>query len=559
MEYMKDHQGRMGKRILIVEGEKAAVAARAICGDLYIVLTWSNGAQAWAKADFGPLQDLRVLLWGDADKPGAEVMRDKIAPLLALQKCEVKILDPEGQTDGWDAADALAEGMDWSKFKDWATPRVTLYQRPGVISATAISENEKAIAAAKAELTVNIGEEGAVVTQSQREIWDKLTLSMTKGDYPAVNYDNVSRSLEGWPPLKDLVWWDSFHEKIFTCYGSDGRREWSDIDDTELAQYFQRELGFQRMTKECVGQGIRLFAHKHKRNEPKDWFETLKWDETERLPKFFHTYFGADHNIYTQQAGMNFWVGMVARVYRPGCKLDNMIVLEGPQGLGKSRSMETIGGPWYCEASESAQSKDFYMVLQGKLLVEIAELDSFGKADVTRIKQTISCPKDRYRAPYDTHPKDHYRQSIFVGTTNEQSYLKDTTGGRRFWPMFCRKIKNDDLARDREQLFAEAVLHYKQKDEWWLMPQQETLDQQDRRQHIDEWEHVIAAFLDRRVEITAIEIAVECLKIEIGRFDKPTQMRVGAILKHLKWERGKAWREGKTASIWTRRTFELVE
>jgi putative DNA primase/helicase len=219
--------------------------------------------------------------------------------------------------------------------------------------------------------------------------------------------------------------------------------------------------------------------------------------------------------------------------------------------------MEVIGGEWYAEASESVQSKDFYMILQGKLVIEIAELDSFGKADVTRIKQVISCSKDRYRAPYDTHPKDHYRRSVFVGTTNEQNYLKDSTGGRRFWPMFCRKIKVDELIRDRDQLFAQAYLHFLQNDEWYIMPVEETAEQQDSRRHRDDWEQVIDTFLTHRLEITSPEIATECLKIEIGRFDKLTQFRVAHILRSLGWQRSKAKRDGRTTSIWTRK--ELAE
>jgi putative DNA primase/helicase len=381
-----------------------------------------------------------------------------------------------------------------------------------------------------------------------------MKLTMTKGDQPNINTDNIERAISAHPPLQGIVWFDTFHDKVFTIDPeTKQRREWCDNDDVLLMTYFQRELGITKMSVEQVRMAVNMYARKHKRNEPKDWLESLKHDGVDRLSHFFERYYGTDYSGYTHKAGMNFWVGMIARIYRPGCKNDHMIVLEGPQGVGKSRSLEIIGGDWYAEASESIQSgADFYMTLQGKILIEFGELDSFGKAEVTKIKQIISCSKDRYRGSYDRRPTDHPRQGIFAGSTNEDAYLRDTTGGRRFWPIITRNIDIQALTKDRDQLFAQAVLQYKQDDEWWIMPGDETREVQESRRQRDEWEQAIEGHTQFKEEITITELAVECLKVDLGRLDKQTQMRIANVLRALKWTRSKTRRGDRTIWAWRR-------
>jgi len=455
---------------------------------------------------------------------------------------------------GADLADFVESGITWEDFKVWAKPRIRPIPKPGVISATAvaIAETEKTKAMAGVKIDIHT-EDMPIVTTTHRQLWETLRLTKTKGEQPNVNTDNIERAIEGHAPLQGIVWFDTFHDKVFTIDAdTKERREWTDNDDILLSTYFQRELGIAKMSGEQIRMAINMYAKKHKRNEPRDWLESLKHDGVDRLSHFFEHYYGADYSGYTHKAGMNFWVGMVARVYRPGCKNDNMVVLEGPQGVGKSRSMQIIGGDWYAEASESIQAgADFYMTLQGKILIEFGELDSFGKAEVTKIKQIVSCAKDRYRGSYDRRPTDHPRQGIFVGTTNEDAYLRDTTGGRRFWPIACgRSIDIDGLTKDREQLFAQAVVQYKQDDDWWEMPGDETREVQESRRQHDEWEQIISGYTQFKDEITCTELAVECLKIDIGRLDKQIQMRIANNLRALRWTRFKVRRGDKTIQAW---------
>src|SRR5262249_23914540 len=203
----------------------------------------------------------------------------------------------------------------------------------------------------------------------------------------------------------------------------------------------------------------------------------------------------------------------VARVYRPGCKVDNMVVLEGPQGIGKSSALHVIGGEWFTEQHESASNpKPFKEILQGKLLIEISEMDAFSRAEVSRVKQTITDTLDRYRESFGRHAKDHLRQCVFVGTTNKDDWNKDDTGARRFWPIACKgEIDVEGIRANREQLFAEAVTRIKNGESWWEMPAEETRLEQQKRYDADAWSEDIAAFIALKSKVTVNEILVDCL------------------------------------------------
>jgi len=456
-----------------------------------------------------------------------------------------------------DAADFLESGITWDEFRAWAKPLIRIYQKkPEIITATAIVETEKIEAKAQANVVNIINTDDApFALRSQYDLWKEMKLMLTKGDQPCINYENVVRALNFHNPLKGIVWFDEFHDKVYTQDPETKVfREWNDNDDTELSMYFQGTLGLAKMSRDVIRPAIMAYAKRNKKNEPKDWFETLKHDGEDRLSHFFEKYFGAEYNAYTHKAAMNFWVGMIARVYRPGCKNDHMVVLEGPQGVGKSRAMEVIGGPWYAESNESVHTKDFYMVLQGKILIEIAELDSFNKAEVTRIKQVISCPMDRYRGSYDRRPSDHYRTCVFCGTTNEGEYLRDTTGGRRFWPITTKHIDIEALSRDRDQLFAQAVIQFKQGDDWWRMPDKETKQEQEFRRQVDERTPLVERYLVGKNQTTIPDIAMECLGIDKGDIPKH-QQAIGKMLATLGFVRIKnpvSDKVGHQIRVWNR-------
>lgn len=526
--------------VLIVEGEKAADAAKKLMGNIYVPVTWPNGSKAASKADWAPVHGRKILIWPDADEPGIKAAHE-IAELLKQHCQEIKIINVDGQPKGWDAADALEEKWEWERLKEWAKPRAQTFN---------VTINETTI--------VNDGHVDLPENQDKNDLWASIGVATTEKGAAICNVDAALRLFQGWDEIKNILWYDEFHKRLFTKWKSDKVREWQDVDTLNLTAHVQRELGITRMNDDLIFKAAMIYAHKNSRNEPRDWMDSLEWDGKERIPMFFIECFGVKKTDYSLAVGNNFWVGMAARIYRPGCQLDNMVVLEGSQGIGKTRALRAIGGPWYTEAHESVTSKDFFLSLHGRLLVELAELDSFSKAEVTRIKQVVTCTTDRFRAPYARGAQDYPRMSIFVGSTNESHYLRDNTGARRFWPLRCGSIDHDLIVNTRDQLFAEAVAKFKSGEAWHLMPSESTKAEQEDRRQIDAWESVIQEFLYGKQEVHIKDLAAH-MKFDMSRFDIMHQRRMGAILRKLGWSTKKVRRGWETVRLWCAEDHEPYE
>lgn len=543
---------KKAKPVLVVEGEKACEAARKIAGEHYAVVTWPNGSKAVSKADWTPLYGRNILIWPDADEAGMAAAGE-ISTLLKDHCQTIKVINPEGKSKGWDAADALTLGWTWNEFKEWAKSRVEV--RNVVAAAPAIPAP-----AGQTNIQINnyniFAEEVESVSGTLTAVYEKIGIAVTKERTPICNSDAALRVIEGIPEFKDLVWFDEFHNKFYTSWQSDKPQEWTSYHDGELTLFMQRFLGMRKIGLEHTKMAVKSFAMKRLKNEPRDWMNGLKWDGKLRINDFMHDVYGVPKTGYSVAVSKNFWIGLAARVFHPGCKLDNMVVLEGGQGIGKTTSLEIIGGPWFTDMKETISKTDFFMCLQGKLVIEIAELDSFGKADVTRIKQIITSRVDRYRSPYADRPQDNPRMCVFVGTTNETQWQRDHTGGRRFWPITCRHFNLETLRKNREQYFAEAVQRLKEGEDWYDTPHQETLEEQEARRHSDEWEDIVRDYIQGGVQGVLIretsirDIAVNCLRIDAGKLDMLLQRRIGKVLSTIGWEKKQVFRNGTTQKVW---------
>nr|DAQ54377.1 MAG TPA: virulence associated protein E [Caudoviricetes sp.] len=522
----------MNLPVLLVEGEKAADAAQAIVGERYAVLTWPGGAQAVQKAHFEEIAGRKVLLWPDADKPGIEVMAGLAQRLVEICP-EVKLLDVAGMPDGWDAADS---GFDWDRFREWAKPRAAVVEKKTALPAEVKPPKKKT----DAPKPLTFG------------LWDRLGLALNDKGAPLNNLDNVVRSIEGDPQLKGRIWYDEFLDAIVTTWQGP-QRVWKDADDVLLQLYMQRHVGLTRIGVQTCHDAALVAAFHDTRNECREWMEGLQWDGFSRLPYLMHEGFGAEENDYTAAVGRNWIVSMVARVMKPGCKVDTVPVLEGSQGAGKSTALSILGGKWFCECHESVLSKDFFGVLQGHMLVEISEMHSFTRAEVERIKGIISCQVDRYRKAYGRNTEDHQRQTVLACTTNRDDWQRDDTGARRFWPIRCGVMNLDFLRNNRDQMFAEAVALYKDGADWWSVPAEMQRDEVEARRDVDVWEPLVDQWLVSRDRTQIHEVLSECLKVDVSRQDQLVQKRVGRILRCLGWEVHVLRKNGKNQREWVRK------
>lgn len=540
--------------VIICEGEKAADAA-CLLAPGSVGVTWPNGAGAVTSAAWDVLKGRKVVIWPDADEPGrkaSEALVGILAPIVA----DLSIIDTHDLTDGFDAADLTEPFGQWVKLR-LMTPALPVKPALSVKPAgeTKPARAPKAAPAPRpprveVDATVTVTEDAAEVSHSIAVLCEQYNLAvMGKSGLPICNIENALRVLDAVPGFTDLVWWDEFHERLFTPPG----REWTDRDTLSLLVRFQRDLGFQRLSDEMLYKALLAYGAHHVRNEPADWLNSLVWDGKPRVEGFLSRAFGAPDTDYIHAASRNWWRSIVARVLYPGCKVDTMVILEGPQGAGKSRALAIIGGKWFAEITESATSKDFYMCLSGKFLLEIAELDAFSRAEVTRIKQVITSQSDRYRAPFGRAAEDHPRRCVFVGTTNETNYLRDATGGRRFWPVetgAAGPIDHAYIEANREQLFAEAVMQVKAKERWYEMPIS-TLAMQESRRSADEWEELVADFIARFPDgVTLSQIWTDAFSQGLNKFDRREQHRIANILRSLKWKNLPSWDGHKTIRIW---------
>ena len=245
-----------------------------------------------------------------------------------------------------------------------------------------------------------------------------------------------------------------------------------DIDLTTVQARLQR-LWVPFIARNIVAEAIETVARDNSYHPIRDWLDGITWDQTPRLDTWLTDYLGAaasdvHSEEYLREIGPKFLISMVARVYRPGCKVDYMLVLEGGQGSIKSTACRALAGSeFFSDALRDITSKDASQHLRGLWLIEIAELEAMSKAESTAMKAFLTRNVERYRPPYGRKEVIEPRQCVFIGTTNENAYLKDATGNRRFWPVKVGRVELEVLKRDRNQLFAEAAQRFHAGEHWW--------------------------------------------------------------------------------------------
>ena len=379
--------------------------------------------------------------------------------------------------------------------------------------------------------------------EAQKADWIKLcVMSDSRGPKPLPIVENVYIALANDPELKAKFAFDEMLQEAMI--EASPLRRVTDDDIVDLQRLLQRS-GLKRIGKDAVTDGLYNYARDHCYHPVRDWLDGLEWDGTPRLATWPQRYLGVSHaSNYASLVGEKFLIAMVARIYRPGCKADYMLILEGPQGIKKSMACKVLAGDYFSDSlPELSEGKDVYIHLAGKWLLEIGELHQFNRAETSHLKLFLSKETDRYRPVYAKVEVHQPRQCVFIGTSNKDQYLRDETGGRRFHPLKCGDIDIDALTSDRPQLLAEAVVAFKAGKTWWPDDEEtRTLiePEQEARYEADEWDGLIGDYLDNRLitpTVTIAQIAKEALGLEAHRLGMLEQKRIAACLIRRRWIR----------------------
>lgn len=416
------------------------------------------------------------------------------------------------------------------------------------------------------------------ITDTSDDNW-KEQLTVTQNGTYQKTINNLVLILMHDPNLKDKIVTDEF-AGCGLALGSlpwnqdEARRRWTDTDDAGALWYMETYYGIP--SKDKLIAALAIVGGKHKINEVRDYLFGLEWDGERRVDTLFVDYLGADDNIYTRSVARKSLVAAVARAVTGGVKYDYMPILAGPQGIGKSTLLGTIGKQWFSDSLTTFEGKDAAEMLQGTWINEIGELNAMSKYETAAVKQFLSKRSDIYRAAYGRRTEEHPRRCVFFGTSNDAEFLRDYTGNRRFWPIDVGENEAklsvfQDLPGQVDQIWAEAVMFWRMGEPLYLTGEAERLALQAQEEHREasEWEGMIMDFLDIRVpvnwdkmdvserkmflngntktdklqlvpmdKVCIMEIWVECIGGD-QRFLKPQdRTKIGNILARIRgWER----------------------
>lgn len=390
-------------------------------------------------------------------------------------------------------------------------------------------------------------------------LWEQLGLAKNdKGPYPTEA--NALRIIAAHSEYAGRIWLDEFAQRLMIDT-DDGPVQFSRTHALQVLVWMQETLQLPKMPLSAVERASTLVGERNKRHELRQWLQNLIWDGHERLPLLLADGWGAEETPYTMAVGRCWLIGLVARIFEPGQKMDTLPVFEGRQGILKSSSLQALVPDKKYFLSSNIDpirnQKDFLSSLQGKWLIEFAEVNRYlsRESHADDMKALISIEVDTYRVPYGATTMDYPRQCVFAGTLNSREWNADQTGGRRFWPVECGEINLDYITANREQLFAEAVHRYRKGESWWDVPRGTAEEQQEQRRIKDEWEGLIERYITEGVDrtmpgpaqwyprvspletLTVMDILTNCLGVPEGRCDRSLQMRVSNCLKALDWEK----------------------
>jgi len=363
-------------------------------------------------------------------------------------------------------------------------------------------------------------------------------------------FDNTIR-LFGRPP------WDESNERLNPLGES-----WSDETTIKLKHWLSSTKAFEVNVSLLLESVIKV-ADDNKFHPLREYLLEIEWDGIPRVDKWLHTYGGANDNLYTRAIARVALLRAVARIFDPGCKADEMLILEGKQGIGKSTMIVILGGIWAADFVIDPHNKDTVGAMQGIWFGEMSEMEVFKKAEAVSLRSFVSRTTDRVRPPYGKFMKDYPRQITFIGTINPDAtnrYLTDVEN-RRFHPVHLIQVDFEALKADRDQLFAEAVHRYHLNEKTYITDHKElkaVKREQLKRRSMDPWVETIQNWIavDDKTFTTTNQVWEHALTGDPQKMTHQHQRRIAQVLKDLGYESGKQRIKGKVISGWVNKDLK---
>lgn len=534
-------------------------------------VSWPGGARNIDEVDWAPLRGRRVWIWPTFTQARAKLRRDvekgagvvlprerqpgwmaalKLERIVTGYGGEVTIIDPwlaEARPDGWDAG--MMGLQDWTPDQAIAWAVECLNSGAGTVIEQRIRKlkgEPEPIRPPLAEPVLPPTDAGAGGLGSGADKDVFIPDLVYRNGALASCLSNVYQILAHRPEWRGVVALDTFALKLIKRkpppYHGGRVGEWTDTDDTRTAMLLQRQYDFTPSSL-LVREALVTLAEDHQFNPVLDWLRSLKWDGVERLDHWIIDYMGLNETHvksldYVRRVSRWWLMQAVARVLRPGCKADYVLVLEGAQGKRKSSALEILGAQWFGDNELDFSNKDSMMALQGKLIYEIPELGALARSDERRQKAFLTRKVDEFRPPFGRGFIKQPRQMIFAGSTNEWEWNKDPTGGRRFWPVPCEwELNLEGLAGVRDQLFAEALVRVEARERYWPMEdEQRTLfdPEQLKIEQADAYVDLLHDWVySRKGQFSLGEAATDALKLDAAKLTRDVQTRIGTALRKL--------------------------
>lgn len=331
--------------------------------------------------------------------------------------------------------------------------------------------------------------------------------------------NNIVLILENISDIKGKIALDEFANRGMVLGSLPWNREeekrlWTDVDDAELARFL--EVGFGIVGADKIDKALLIVGYKNKFNDVKAYLESQKWDGKKRIDTLLHDYLGVKQSVYTADVMKKSLAAAVGRAVDGSIKYDYVPILTGAQGIGKSTFLAKLGGEWFSDSLTNFEGKEAAEMIQGTWINELAELAGFNRSETNAIKQFVTKQHDIYREAYGKRTGKYHRRCVFFGTTNEDTFLRDVTGNRRFWPVDCgveepaKSVFNDLDSKEVGQIWAEARVLYLLGEPLFLTGESEELAKKAQEGHREDDAKIglVQEFLETEIPSTWYELSL---------------------------------------------------